>query len=296
MIDLHLHTTASDGKVSPADLLRKCEEAGLSLISVTDHWTMLGYDELLKPEVRSLFSGKLLPGCEFTAHYEGQAIEILGYGIHPEDAREYLSQFPALQEKWKLETEELIRQYKKMDIRFDEDAVRKNLADGMGARGGMFEEIVRYPENVARFTDPNSVQNSSIFSRKEVYNKYSPYFLHNGWFSPPADEVCDFIRSKGGKSFIAHPGAYDKNVYDDLENLIQFAKPDGLEAWYVMHTPEQRAYLLRLCEKYGLLYCGGSDYHHDQRAEKGYKLGLPQIADIYPLESMFQWIEPLIKL
>ncbi len=293
MIDLHMHTTASDGKVSPADVLRKCEEAGLELISITDHWTMLGYDEILKPEVRALFSGKILPGCEFTAHYEGQAIEILGFGIHPEDAREYLSQFPTLQRKWELELEELVKQYRKMDIRFDEETVWKLLREGHGARGAIFKEIVRYPENVARFTDPNSIKGTGVFTRKEVYNKKSPFFLHNGWFSPPANEVCDFIRSMGGKSFIAHPGAYDKDVYNALEELIQFAKPDGLEAWYVMHTPEQRAHLLALCEEYDLLYSGGSDYHHDRRAEQGYKLGLPQIADIYPIETILQWVQEL---
>ncbi len=296
MIDLHLHTNNSDGRHSVAEILTKCEEAKLSLISITDHWTMLGYDDLKDPAVRKLFSGQILPGCEFTAHYEGQGIEILGYGIDPEDAREYLSQFPPLEKKWEIELEELIKQYRKMDIRFNETQVRQNLKDGHGARGSMFMEIVRYPENTARFTDPGSAENSGIFSRREVYNKKSPFFLHNGWFSPPANEVCDFIHSIGGKAIIAHPGAYDKAIYEATEELIRFAKPDGLEAWYAVHTPEQREWLLSLCKKYDLLYSGGSDYHHEIRAAKGYRIGLPQIADIYPVDEIMQWIQPLKKI
>ncbi len=298
MIDLHIHTTASDGKHSVAEVLQMCEDAKLDLISITDHWTMLGYDELKDPAVRSLFSGKILTGCEFTAHYEGQAIEILGYGVDPEDAGEYLAQFPPLIQKWELELEELIRQYHKMGFRFDEAKIRSIFeADKrIGARGVMFDELILYPENVARFTDPASIENCSIFTRKEVNNKKSPYFLHNGWFSPPANEVCDFIHSIGGTAILAHPAAYDKEVYESIEDIIRFAKPDGLEAWYIGHTPEQREHLLSLCKKYDLLYSGGSDFHGAARAAKGYRIGLPQLADIYPLKEIMGWIEPLRKL
>ncbi len=292
MIDLHLHTTVSDGKHTVSEVLTMCEEAGLELISITDHWTMLGYDELKDPAVRGLFSGKILPGCEFTAHYEGQAIEILGYGVDPEDAREYLSHFPPLPEKWDVELEELIRQYHKMDIRFDEAKIRSIYQQdkSIGARGVMFQEITRYPENVARFTDPASIENGGIFTRKEVNNKKSPYFLHNGWFSPPANEVCDFIHSVGGKAFIAHPGAYDKDVYEATEEIIKFAKPDGLEAWYATHTPEQREWLLSLCQKYDLLYCGGSDFHNMKRAERGNVIGIPHLAEKFPTEEILKWV------
>lgn len=298
MIDLHLHTKTSDGKHSVAEVLTMCEQAGLDLISITDHWTMLGYDELKNPEVRRLFSGKILPGCEFTAHYEGQAIEILGYGVDPEDAREYLKQFPPLIPKWELELDELIRQYHKMEFRFDEATIRNRFEANkrLGARQVMFDELILYPENVARFTDPASINSVAVFTRKEVNNKRSPYFLHNGWFSPPVNEVCDFIHSIGGIAIIAHPAFYNKDVYEALEDIIAFAKPDGLEAWYIGHTEEQREHLLSLCKKYDLLFSGGSDFHGEARAARGYRIGLPQLADIYPVEEIMRWIEPLRKL
>ncbi len=294
MIDLHMHTTASDGNNTPAEVLQFCEDAGLEMISVTDHWTMLGYDEILKPEVRSLFSGRILPGCEFTANFKGQGMEILGYGVHPEDAREYLSHFPALPEKRKIELEELIRVLGEKGMRFDEAAVRSTFESGVtDARGSMWREIRNYPENVALFTDPESATNSHIFSRRELANRTSPFFVHNKWFSPPADEVCEFIRSLGGKAIIAHPLSYSAALTEELEELIEFAKPDGLEVWYSTFTAEQREFLRSLCKKYDLIFSGGSDYHDEARKDRGNIIGIPQFADIFPTGEILKWADQL---
>ncbi|MBQ8893615.1 MAG: PHP domain-containing protein [Clostridia bacterium] len=296
MIDLHMHTTASDGERTPAEILQKCEALGLELISISDHYTMDGYDQLKDPAVRSLFSGEILPACEFSAHFNGISIEVLGYGIDPEDARDYLKKtYPPLKEKQRREMEQLILQYRERGFQFDEAAVRSNF-NAHGGRTAMQIELRRYPENVARFFDPASETSEKSFLRREVSNPESPYFMNTEGLYPSAKEVCETIRSLGGKAVIAHPGCYNQRVYENLETLIQTARPDGLEAWYSTHTPEQRQHLLSLCEKYDLIYSGGSDYHNDAREKVGNVLGMAELADIFPVKEIRQWADKLKKI
>lgn len=296
MIDLHMHTTASDGKYTSAELLQMCEQVGLEMISITDHFSVNGYDALQDPAVRSLYSGKILTGCEFSAHFNRQGIEILGYGIDLEKAKQFCTIYPPLKEKNKMELELLIREYRARGFKFEEQQVRKNFENGDYARLAVWNELCKYPENTAQFTNPASNDSAAVFSRLEYANINSPYFIGTDWFAPSAEEVCSFIRSVGGKSIVAHPGSYSSSVYDAIEELILTAKPDGLEAWYSTHKPEQRAYLLALCEKHDLIYSGGSDYHNKDREKCGNALGIPQLAPIFPVAEICKWAEPLKKI
>ena len=81
MIDLHMHTTYSDGTESCTTVLKKCQEKNLNYISITDHNTALVYKELEQLDVKSLFSGKIIPGIELNTKALNIPIEILGYGI-----------------------------------------------------------------------------------------------------------------------------------------------------------------------------------------------------------------------
>lgn len=81
MIDLHMHTTYSDGTESCTTVLKKCQEKNLNYISITDHNTALAYKELETLDVKSLFSGKIVPGIELNTKALNIPIEILGYGI-----------------------------------------------------------------------------------------------------------------------------------------------------------------------------------------------------------------------
>lgn len=297
MIDLHLHTIASDGALNAAELLQKCEALGLEMISITDHYAMESYRDLKDPAVRKLFSGEILPGCEFSAHFKGINIEVLGYGIDPDAAQDYIKRvYPTLAQKREKELNVLIALYREKGYPFDEAAVRTNFSIVSDAREAMRLELNKYPENIARYYDPASETSFKCFMRREVGNPKSCYFLSCEAFFPSAQEVCSQIRAMGGKAIIAHPGCYNSIIYDSLEELIETAKPDGLEAWYSTHTPEQREHLLSLCQKYNLIYSGGSDYHNDLREAAGNVLGMPQLAEIFPLAEMRKWIDPLKKI
>lgn len=75
------------------------------MISITDHFTVNGYDALQDPAVRSLYSGKILTGCEFSVHFNRQSMEILDYGIDLEKAKQFCTIYPPLEEKNKMEIE-----------------------------------------------------------------------------------------------------------------------------------------------------------------------------------------------
>lgn len=300
MIDLHLHTTASDGALTPKELLIKAEKLGLEMIAISDHYTMLGYDDLKDPAVRELFSGKILTACEFGAHYNGSLIEILGYGIDPDEARNYLAEtYPPLKEKMRREMEILIKTYRERGFPFDEQAVRDHFdREGItiGARGAIKRELNKYPENIARYFNPLSETDEKSFLRNEVGNPKSPYFLSYDCIFPSAEEICTFIHKMGGKAIIAHPGIYDPAVYQATEQIILEAKPDGIEVWHANHTPEQREVLMGLCRKYGLIFSGGSDFHNKQREARGNVMGMAPFASVFPVDAIKEWTEPLLKI
>ena len=81
MIDLHMHTTYSDGTESCSTVLKKCQEKNLDVISITDHNTALVYKELEKTDIPSLFKGHIIPGIELNTKALNIPIEVLGYGI-----------------------------------------------------------------------------------------------------------------------------------------------------------------------------------------------------------------------
>jgi len=81
LIDLHIHTTSSDGSDEPQDILIKAQKLGLKYISITDHDSLGAYEKLGKIDISSYFEGKIIPGCEFSVVHNSKPIEVLGYGI-----------------------------------------------------------------------------------------------------------------------------------------------------------------------------------------------------------------------
>ncbi len=294
MIDFHMHTTASDGAYTPAELLAECEKANLKLISITDHYSVDGYRDLQDPEIRKLFSGEIITGCELNCHYKGYAMEILGYGFEPEDAAPYITEhYPSLEEKARLELEDLFKIYRERGFPFDEEEVRNAKHPG---RFALWKNMLKYPENRALVTRPEALEQMMAYQRWELGNPESPFYRPLDNVVPTAKEIVDFYHSLGGVAVVAHPGSYDRNLYEMMENLILDVKPDGLEVWYPCHTEEMRDYLMGLCQKHGLFYSRGSDYHHEKRAQSGYVLGTPQFDGIAEEKDIFEWTDKLKKI
>ena len=92
MIDIHTHTTYSDGTSTPKELLEKAQQKKLTIISITDHNTVGAYEELKNPNIRGKFEGMIIPGIEITTTYHGETIEVLGYNFNLDMMKELLKE------------------------------------------------------------------------------------------------------------------------------------------------------------------------------------------------------------
>ena len=113
MIDLHMHSTNSDGTDSVIDLLKKAEEKNLDYISITDHDNCNGYEELEKIDVKEYYHGKIIPGIEIKCSYGKNLIEVLGYQINTNKMKEWTKEFYKDKSREKLQTKYFNIQYEK---------------------------------------------------------------------------------------------------------------------------------------------------------------------------------------
>lgn len=271
MIDIHTHTIYSDGSYSVRELLEEAERKKLSVLSITDHNTVSGYDEVNK--FRCLFSGKILPGIEITTTYKGETIEVLGYGFDIDKMKDFLEENVLTFEAKQLKEFELIReQYRKIGVKFDEKNIKFN-PKVESSKVAFVNEIKKYPENFKFFLYEDSITTASGFTRNEVYNPKSPLYVDESSLFPSLDKVISMIHKSGGISFLAHVFAYSPNIAEDLINILNNYKLDGIECFYTTFTDKQSEYLIDLCKKRGLHMSGGSDFHGTRKINHALGVG-----------------------
>jgi len=241
-IDLHLHTTCSDGTLTPSQTVEEALRHGLCLIAITDHDTVAGVADALQAASGSGL--RVVPAIEFNTDYQGQEVHILGYGI---DAR----------------TGPLRQALRKMR----EGRQERNLAMlarlralGMPLEMEQVAEIAQ-GEIIAR---PHiawaMVQAGYVGSPQQAFDlflgKGAPAFVERHSLTP--QQACEVIRQSGGLAVLAHPARID------YEQLIRELLPFGLrgiEAYHPDHTARNRRELCGLARRVGLLVTGGSDFH-----------------------------------
>lgn len=261
MIDIHTHTNYSDGSSTVSELLEEAQTKGLTLLSITDHNTIAAYHELAHPEIRNKFSGSIIPGVEITTTYNGETIEVLGYGFDLNKMQKLLKENVLTFENKQLKEFDLIKnQYRKIGVKFDATAIKFD-PKTQSSRAAFVEEIKKHPENNRFFLYPESLETTRSFTRNEVYNPKSPLYVDESSLFPTLEETIEMIHDADGIAFLAHPFAYSKNIPEALTDLIKNYSFDGLECYYTTFTPEQTAYLLKLCEERNMYISGGSDFH-----------------------------------
>lgn len=259
MIDIHTHTTYSDGSSSVEEILKEANSANINIFSITDHNTIDAYDEVKK--LRYLFSGNIISGVEITTTYKGETIEVLGYGFDLDKMKKLLSENVLNFEEKQLKEFELIKnQYKKIGVKFKEENI---IFDPKveSSRVAFVKEIKKYPDNFKFFLYESSITTDSGFTRNEVYNPKSPLYVDESSLFPSLEKTIDMIHSAGGLAFLAHVYAYSKNISEELINILDNYNLDGLECFYTTFTDEQSKYLVDLCKKRSLYMSGGSDFH-----------------------------------
>ena len=273
-IDLHIHTTASDGTASPAQVVRMAGELGLSAISVADHDTVSGCGEAMA-EGRAL-GVEVVPGVEFSSRY-GRTIHILGYFLNTES--------PALTRVLDWIVAERDQRNEKMAALMAADGIPVDYAE-MKARFGPVIGRPNFGQLLVTLGYAESVQDA--FDR--YIEKGQPYYLPRKMLS--IERSVEVIREAGGVPVLAHPFQY-RLEEPALRQLIEHCMDHGLlglECRYSLYDEQQSQYLLSLAREYGLAPTGGSDFHGSNKPHIRLGTGTGSLA--VPAE----WLESLRAL
>ncbi|MEV5465341.1 PHP domain-containing protein [Streptomyces griseoincarnatus] len=250
-IDLHTHSTASDGTDTPAELVRKAAAAGLDVVALTDHDTTRGHAEALAALPQGL---TLVTGAELSCRLDGVSMHLLAYLFDPEE--------PAL-----LAERELVR----------DDRVPR--AKGMIAKLNELGVPVTW-EQVARIAGNGSVGRPHVASAlvelgvvDSVSDAFTPEWLADGGraYVPKHEtdpfEAVRLVKNAGGVAVFAHPAAVQRGrtVPDSAIAELARAGLDGIEVDHMDHDPGTRARLRGLAGELGLLVTGSSDYHGSRK-------------------------------
>lgn len=260
MIDLHMHTTYSDGTESCSTVLKKCQEKNLDVISITDHNTALVYKELEKTDIPSLFKGHIIPGIELNTKALNIPIEILGYGIDYKKMNELVKNvyIPAT-ERNKIEIKRLCDKCLKAGIYLDKNCL-DNYNPEMFASVFFHNEITKHEEN-QKLLSEEAWNSSKIFYRQYMSDPKTPLYVEMDDFVPDFNTASNLVREAGGLVFIPHIFEYKKNAEPILDYILQNFQIDGIECYYTTFTEEQHEKLLKLCNERNLFISGGSDFH-----------------------------------
>jgi predicted metal-dependent phosphoesterase TrpH len=247
VIDLHTHTTASDGRCSPAELVSRAAAAGVTVLAVTDHDTMSGCAE--SADACRGHGIDFVHGIEVTAVVDSRDVHVLGYFVDP--ASEVFERFLAEQRQRRLDrVREMVARLAAHGIALDIDAVL-----GPGVRDT--KKSAGRPWIARALVDAGHVPNVS-----EAFNRW----LSNGRpaFVPrlgaPPEEVFARIHDAGGLASLAHPILLK---HDDWIPAYAAAGLDALEAYHSDHDEAATAHYLALARTLHLVVSGGSDYHAD---------------------------------
>ena len=265
MIDLHIHTTHSDGTDTLEELLNKANKLGLENISITDHNSVKGYIEMdEKPYLKTLYTGNIIVGCEFTTTYKKQLIEILGYNIDYKKIDAYLSSYytpEKIREVSNIICDRTITRLLSLGYKCTITEEQYTKFDAESYNVEIYDNLVSHPEN-KYLLENEGFTSFSNFLRKGLTNPSNKLFIDTSDLRPSVPEIIDVIHEANGLAFLAHPFQYAiSNMESFLNELTQNYKFDGIECYYTTFTSEESKFLIEYTTKNNLYVSGGSDYH-----------------------------------
>ena len=248
MIDLHTHTNFSDGTDSPTQLINKALAAGITVLGLTDHDSISGWQEAitaLRPGI------SLVPGAEISCQTpDGISVHILGLLFDSENL-ELMSTMQATRENRHGRMAKIITRLNEAGIEISMQDVLDQLADGATlGRPHLADALVK--KGVVASRDEAFTQ--------MLHNKSKYYVSH---YSPLPEAAIKMIKAAGGVSVIAHPMASHRGRTISLEtfgSLID-AGLDGVEVDHRDHSPDEKTQLIELAKQNNLVMTGASDYH-----------------------------------
>lgn len=265
MIDLHMHSTNSDGTDTVIELLKKAEEKKLTYISITDHDNCNGYNELENIDIKKYYSGIIVPGIEIKCSYGKNLIEVLGYKINTKKMSRWVKEYYKNKSRDKIQTKYFNILYEKcvkLGLTVDQkEQIKWNPENDWGSVT-IYKEIKKHIENKEKL--PNDLwEDFDVFSKKYCGDKNGFWFIDKTEDYPSLQEAIDIIKSCEGLVFLPHLFIYKwaENKEKLIDNILDKYDIDGIECMHSSFSEEQIKYLIDLCDKRGYYKSGGSDYH-----------------------------------
>jgi 3',5'-nucleoside bisphosphate phosphatase len=259
MIDLHTHSTASDGTMSPSALVRHAKEMRLEALALTDHDTVEGLEE-------ALAAGKhegieIVPGIEISAEFPDSTLHILGYYVDFTN-RAFLDNISVLQKARNERNPTIIKKLQALGLDITLEEVAVEAETGQVGRPHFAQVLLK---------------KGYIKTPHEAFDRYlgkgAPAYTDKFRFEP-VDAIAH-IRQAGGIPVLGHPFTLKYKTIAELENIIADMAGWGLmgiEVYYSEHSPTQVRLYKDLAEKHNLVITGGSDFHGQNI--KGISLGI----------------------
>jgi predicted metal-dependent phosphoesterase TrpH len=268
VIDLHLHTTASDGVLSPADLVARAAAAGITVLSVTDHDTLAGLPAAREAAAR--LGLRLVPGIEITGVERDRDVHILGYFFDPGHAG-----FAAFLRD---QRSDRVRRVREMLVRLAVLGMPVDMHDSLERAVSGGASIGRPAIADALVAGGHAIDRNDAFAR--LLGRGRPAFVARR--GAHGADVIRVIHEAGGLASLAHPVLLDD---DALIGALAGAGLDAIEVWHSSHLPAHEAHYAALADRWRLERTGGSDFHGEgvHRACRLGAVGLPP-ADFARLE------------
>jgi len=241
-VDLHIHTTFSDGKLTPAEIVQKSRELGLRAIAITDHDTVDGIPQALEAGKREAM--EVIPGIEINTYYDGQEIHILGYYIEY-DKPGLKKTLSYLLQKRSERVEKIVGKLKQLGINIGFDEIKLKAGGPSLGRPHVARALIDkgYAESIEDAFD-------------KFLNPGRPAYVERYKLTP--FDAVDIIKKSKGIPVLAHPGLLSqKQIIGQLTDYGIL----GIEVYHKDHTSEQIKFFMELASAKGLLMTGGSDSH-----------------------------------
>jgi predicted metal-dependent phosphoesterase TrpH len=242
-VDLHTHTTASDGTLRPRELVAEAARRGVRVLAVTDHDSTDGLAEAIE-EAQRRPPLTIVPGIEINCDVEGAEIHILGYCMDYE-ARWFQDFCRAQREERRARVHRMADRLAELGMPIDPERVFALVQEGSAGR-----------PHVARVM----VERGYVKTVREAFDRYlaagRPGHVPRTKLTP--EDAVRLLRRAAGVPVFAHPGLSDR---DALIPSLVAAGLMGIECYYTEHSPARRGAYVELCRQHGLVATGGSDFH-----------------------------------
>lgn len=241
-IELHCHSTASDGDCSPTELVERALSVGLTTLAITDHDTVEGLAEAF--EAAQGFSLRMISGVELSCHYEDGEVHLLGYLFEHRDP-DFLELLDRLKSERRNRVRHILHKLSELGIELSYEDVQAQVSGDAVGRPHVAKALVAA---------------GHVGSFSQAFDKYignsGPAYVGRDHLS--LEDGIEAIRRAGGVSVLAHPGVYKD--WPKIERAMKLPL-HGVEAWHPSHKKAERKRAKKLGGRYNKIITGGSDFH-----------------------------------